>query len=168
VYTHVLQGYSARLDKQALAAVKADPNVDYVEQDRVVGLDTTQTGATWGLDRIDQRGLPLNGTSNYNAAGAGVKAYIIDTGIRFSHSQFGGRAISGYDAVDGGTADDCNGHGTHVSGTVGGSTYGVAKQVTLVGVRVLNCSGSGSNSGVIAGINWVTSDHQAGRRRWPT
>jgi subtilisin family serine protease len=88
--------------------------------------------------------------------------YIVDTGIRFSHNDFGGRAVTGYDAVDGGSADDCNGHGTHVAGTVGGSTYGVAKGVTLVGVRVLNCSGSGTNSGVIAGVNWVASDHQTG------
>jgi subtilisin family serine protease len=162
VYSRVLNGYSARLDRNALAAVKADPNVAYVEQDRLVHLDTTQAGATWGLDRIDQRNRPLNGTYVYDNTGAGVTAYIIDTGIRFSHGEFGGRAVSGYDAVDGGSADDCNGHGTHVSGTVGGTTYGVAKSVRLVGVRVLNCSGSGSNSGVIAGINWVTSNHAAG------
>ena len=162
VYSRVLNGYSAQLDGKALAAVQADPSVAYVEQDRTVQLDTTQSNATWGLDRIDQRNLPLNGSYTYTSTGAGVTAYIIDTGIRFSHSEFGGRAVSGVDEVDGGTADDCNGHGTHVSGTVGGSTYGVAKAVRLVAVRVLNCSGSGSNSGVIAGINWVTSDHQAG------
>jgi subtilisin family serine protease len=162
VYSRVLNGFSAQLNHDALAAVKADPNVAYVEQDRVVRLDTTQTGATWGLDRIDQRNLPLNGTYSYGPTGAGVRAYIIDTGLRFAHTEFGGRAVSGYDAVDGGAADDCNGHGTHVAGTVGGSTYGVAKGVTLVAVRVLNCSGSGTNSGVIAGINWVTSDHAAG------
>jgi subtilisin family serine protease len=92
-----------------------------------------------------------------------VSAYIIDTGIRFSHTQFGGRAVSGYDAVDGGSADDCNGHGTHVAGTVGSSTYGVAKSVRLVGVRVLNCQGSGTNSGVIAGVDWVTQNHAAGQ-----
>src|SRR3954447_3808377 len=162
VYSNALKGYSAKLDKAALAAVKTDPNVDFVEQDQTVSLDTTQSGATWGLDRIDQRSRPLDGNYNYTADGTGVTAYIIDTGIRFAHNEFSGRASSGIDEVDGGTADDCNGHGTHVSGTVGGNTYGVAKAVHLVAVRVLNCSGSGTNSGVIAGINWVTSDHPAG------
>ena len=119
--------------------------------------------ATWGLDRIDQRSLPLNNTYTYNATGAGVKAYIIDTGIRTTHTQFGGRAIDGFDAIDSALpAADCNGHGTHVAGTVGGTTYGVAKGVTLVAVRVLDCNGSGSTSGVIAGINWVTGNHAAG------
>jgi subtilisin family serine protease len=158
-YTSALKGFSAKLDARALAAVKADPAVDYVEQDRVVTLDATQNNPPWGLDRIDQRTLPLSSTYTYDFTGAGVTAYIIDTGIRFSHSQFGGRAVTGYDAIDGGSADDCNGHGTHVAGTVGGSTYGVAKGVRLVGVRVLNCSGSGSNSGVIAGIDWVRTNH---------
>src|SRR5262249_50698767 len=161
-YSHVIKGYSAKLSKQALSAVKADPNVAYVEQDQVVSLDGTQTNATWGVDRIDQRALPLNQTYNYGAIGQGVTAYIIDTGILTTHNEFGGRASSGFDAVDGGTADDCNGHGTHVSGTVGGTTYGVAKQVSLVAVRVLDCNGSGSTSGVIAGVDWVTGDHAPG------
>jgi subtilisin family serine protease len=163
-YSRVLKGFSAKLDAQALEEVRNDPNVAFVEPDRVISLNTTQTPATWGLDRIDQRALPLNNTYSYTPTGSGVKAYIIDTGIRTSHQQFGGRAISGFDAVDGGAADDCNGHGTHVAGTVGGATYGVAKSVTLVAVRVLNCGGSGTNSGVIAGIDWVTGNHAAGER----
>lgn len=163
VYGAALKGYTARLSAAQLAAVRADPRVAFVEPDRTVSLTTTQTNAPWGLDRVDQRARPLSTTFTYFATGAGVRAYVIDTGIRFSHSQFGGRAVSGFDAVDGGSADDCNGHGTHVAGTVGGSTYGVAKGVTLVGVRVLNCSGSGTTSGVIAGVNWVTGNHQAGQ-----
>jgi subtilisin family serine protease len=163
VFRHALKGYVASLTAAQAAAVAADARVAYVEADAVVQADTTQTGATWGLDRIDQRNRPLSGTYSYTNTGAGVTAYIIDTGIRFSHSQFGGRATSGFDAVDGGSADDCNGHGTHVAGTVGGSTYGVAKEVGLVAVRVLNCSGSGTTSGVIAGIDWVTGNHAVGQ-----
>lgn len=162
-YDAALNGFAAPLSARAVEALRRNPHVDYIQVDSVVTLDATQTGATWGLDRIDQRALPLNGAYTYDYTGAGVTAYIIDTGILFSHTQFGGRAISGYDAVDGGTADDCNGHGTHVAGTVGGSTYGVAKGVSLVAVRVLDCAGSGTSSGVIAGVNWVTSNHQAGQ-----
>jgi subtilisin family serine protease len=164
VYSHALKGYSLTLPSAAVAQLAADPRVDYVEADGVMNADTTQTGATWGIDRIDQRSLPLSGTYTYFATGSGVKAYIIDTGIRFTHTQFGGRAIKGVDEVTvGGSASDCNGHGTHVSGTVGGSTYGVAKAVTLVAVRVLGCNGSGSTSGVIAGVDWVTGNHLAGQ-----
>jgi subtilisin family serine protease len=162
-YGHALKGFSGELNKKALDEVRSDAAVAYVEQDQEVTASDTQTGATWGLDRIDQRALPLNGTYTYNAIGAGVTAYIIDTGMRLTHSQFTGRSVSGFDSVDGGSADDCNGHGTHVAGTVGGSTYGVAKQVRLVAVRVLNCSGSGTTSGVIAGIDWVTGNHVAGQ-----
>jgi subtilisin family serine protease len=163
LYQHALKGYAATIPSGLAEAVAADPRVAYVEADGVMSSSTTQSGATWGIDRIDQRYLPLSTTYTYTNTGSGVKAYIVDTGIRFSHSQFGGRAVSGYDAIDGGSADDCNGHGTHVAGTVGGSAYGVAKGVTLVGVRVLNCSGSGSTSGVIAGIDWVTGNHLAGQ-----
>ncbi len=159
VYTAVLNGFAGTLNAGQLTALEHNPNVAYIEQDGVATASTTQSGATWGIDRIDQRALPLSTTYSYTNTGAGVTAYIIDTGIRFDHSQFGGRASSGYDAVDGGSADDCNGHGTHVSGTVGGSTYGVAKSVSLVAVRVLNCSGSGTWSGVIAGMDWVAANH---------
>ena len=159
-YQRALRGFAADLPEQAAAALSHNPNVAYVEQDQVMRAFGTQTGATWGLDRIDQRALPLSTTYTYGATGAGVTAYIIDTGINFGHAEFGGRAVKGFDAVtSGGTALDCNGHGTHVSGTVGGSTYGVAKSVALVAVRVLDCNGSGSTSGVIAGIDWVTGDH---------
>jgi len=161
VYSHALKGYSVTLRKSEVSELAADPRVAYVEPDGVVTASTTQPGATWGLDRIDQRNRPLDGTFTYSNTGSGVTAYIIDTGIRFSHSEFGGRATSGYDSIDGGTADDCNGHGTHVAGTVGGSTYGVAKNVNLVAVRVLNCSGSGTYAQVIAGVDWVTANHAA-------
>jgi subtilisin family serine protease len=160
----VLDGFSARLNDKALAALRKNPNVAYIEADKPVQLAATQSPATWGLDRIDQRDLPLNNAYTYNATGAGVTAYIIDTGVLSSHSEFGGRAVTGYTAInDGRGTTDCNGHGAHVAGTVGGSTYGVAKGVRLVAVRVLDCNGSGSNSGVIAGVDWVTGNHQAGQ-----
>lgn len=158
-YGAALKGFAARVSESEAARLARDPRVAFVEQDQVMSLSTVQSPATWGIDRIDQRALPLSGSYAYANTGSGVRAYIIDTGIRFSHNEFGGRATSGYDAVDGGSADDCNGHGTHVAGTVGGATYGVAKGVALVAVRVLNCSGSGTTSGVIAGVDWVTSNH---------
>jgi subtilisin family serine protease len=159
-YTSALRGFAGPLTAGQLRALRQNPAVAYIEQDQVVSLNTTQTGATWGLDRVDQRALPLDGNYNYTPTGAGVHAYIIDTGILLAHAQFTGRMGNGYDAVtSGGTANDCNGHGTHVAGTVGGTTYGVAKQVTLHPVRVLSCSGSGTNSGVIAGMDWVANNH---------
>lgn len=162
-FQHALKGFSATMSEKEAMALANDPRVAYVEEDGIVTASVTQSGATWGIDRIDQANLPLSGTYVYNATGAGVKAYIIDTGINIAHNEFGGRAINGYDAIDGTLpAADCNGHGTHVSGTVGGTTYGVAKGVTLVAVRVLDCAGSGTDSGVIAGIDWVTADHAAG------
>ncbi len=168
MYDAALNGFAGSFSDAAIETLSHNPNVEYIEADQEVTIDTandtTQSSATWGLDRIDQRNLPLNGTYVYNFTGSGVTAYIIDTGIRITHTQFGGRASYGYDFVDNDTnADDCNGHGTHVAGTVGGSTYGVAKGVSLVAVRVLNCSGSGTTSGVIAGINWVTSKHTTGK-----
>lgn len=162
VYEHALKGYAAQMAPGRTAALAGDARVAYVERDGQMNISATETGATWGLDRIDQRTLPVSTTYSYTNTGAGVTAYIIDTGIRLSHSDFGGRAVTGYDAVTaGGNAADCNGHGTHVAGTVGGMTHGVAKGAALVAVRVLNCNGSGTTSGVIAGIDWVTGNHQA-------
>jgi subtilisin family serine protease len=163
VFEHALLGFSGRMSAAAAGALAADPRVDYVEEVGVVGLVATQMNPpSWGIDRIDQHDLPLSNSYTYTSTGTGVTAYIIDTGIRFTHTEFGGRAVNGFDITAGGNAEDCNGHGTHVSGTVGGATYGVAKNVHLVAVRVLDCNGSGSTAGVIAGVDWVTGDHAPG------
>jgi subtilisin family serine protease len=157
-YKAALRGFALELSDSAAAALRAEPGVAYVEEDQTVSATGIQTGADWGLDRMDQRSLPLDGSFSYGGDGTGVTAYIIDTGINFTHSEFGGRAVTGVDEVtSGGTAADCNGHGTHVAGTVGGTTYGVAKKVKLVAVRVLDCSGNGTSSGVIAGLDWVAA-----------
>jgi subtilisin family serine protease len=162
VYKTAIKGMAIRIPDAAVAMLRADSRVISIEQDQTVSISTTQTGVTWGIDRIDQRALPLNGTYVYNADGSGVTVYIIDTGINFTHTEYNGRAFTGIDEVTaGGTAADCNGHGSHVSGTVGGTIYGVAKKVKLVAVRVLDCSGSGTVSGVIAGIDWVTAQKKA-------
>ena len=157
VWSSALTGYSAKMTPAQARRLAADPAVAYVEQDRVMTTQGSQTGATWGLDRIDQRNLPLNSTYTYPNTASNVRAYIIDTGIRTTHSDFGGRATWGTNTVDTNNTD-CNGHGTHVAGTVGGTKYGVAKSVRLVAVKVLNCSGSGTTAGVISGVNWVTSN----------
>ncbi len=159
-WRHAVRGFAARMSTAQAQAVAQDPRVAWVEEDAEIHLDTTQTGATWGLDRIDQRNLPLDGNYTFNVDGTGVNAYIIDTGIRTTHTQFGGRASGAFTAVnDGNGTNDCNGHGTHVSGTVGGSTFGVAKNVRLFAVRVLDCTGSGTTAGVISGVDWVTNNH---------
>ncbi|MFF5214061.1 S8 family serine peptidase [Micromonospora sp. NPDC000442] len=157
-YSAAVRGAELRVSARAAARIAADPAVAYVEQNHVVSLAGTQTNPpSWGLDRIDQRNLPLNSSYTYPNTATNVTSYVIDTGIRTTHSDFGGRATWGTNTVDSNNTD-CNGHGTHVAGTVGGSAYGVAKATRLVAVKVLNCSGSGTNAGVIAGIDWVTAN----------
>ena len=158
-YSSALRGFAVRMPESAARALAHHPQVALVEEDGEVSLNTTQSSATWGIDRTDQRALPLSSSYTYTATGTGVHAYIVDTGIRLTHAEFTGRMGNGYDAVtSGGDASDCNGHGTHVAGTVGGTTYGIAKKVTLHPVRVLNCRGSGTWSGVIAGVDWVSAN----------
>ena len=167
-YEHAPVGFAARLSEAEARKLLGDPRVAFVEEDAYVqlvneasapGAAATQPGAPWGLDRIDQRRLPLNGNHTFHTTGAGVHAYVIDTGIRLTHTQFTGSLGNGFDAVtSGGNANDCNGHGTSMAGVIGGTTYGVAKDVTLHPIRVLNCSGTGTTSGILSGINWVTAN----------
>ena len=158
VYTSALNGFAAELNEGQLTALRNNPAVDYIEQSQRGGIQVTQFGATWGLDRIDQRYLPLSATYSYNANGTGVRVYVIDSGIYTGHSQFGTRASNVYDYA-GGSGADCNGHGTHVAGTIGGSTHGVAKNVYLRGVRVVDCGGFGGTAAVIAAMDWVRLNH---------
>jgi len=160
VFRHAIKGFVAYMSEADARALAEDSRVKYVEQNGRMHAIGVQNGATWGLDRIDQPDLPLDSTYTYNTAGSGVNAYIIDTGIRVTHSDFGGRAVHGFNAIaDSNGSNDCNGHGTHVAGTVGGATWGVAKAVNLHAVRVLDCGGSGTYEGVIAGVDWVTRNH---------
>lgn len=169
VYGELINGFAAALPADVADALAADPRVLKVAVQRQISkLETiTQRSATWGIDRIDQRALPMDSAYTYDFTGTGVTAYIIDTGIRYSHREFEGRAVRGFDAFAADPTDpllgydgsgDCDGHGTHVAGTVGGKTWGVAKQVKLVGVRVLNCAGYGSDADVIAGMDWVAKN----------
>ena len=162
-YTRAITGYAAALTLEQVDALRAHRGVTLVEPDRVVRATGTQSNATWGLDRLDQRDRPLNSTFSYLGTGSGVNAYVIDTGIA-PHADFGNRVASGYYVSPLTSTVDANGHGTHVAGTIAGTTWGVAKEATLVPVRVLDASGSGSTSGVISGINWVIGHHQSGER----
>lgn len=158
-YRAALRGLATSIPAAALDGRRRNPLVRSIEPDGIATVGGTQTNRpSWGLDRIDQRALPLNASYRYENGGAGVRAYILDTGIRFDHQEFAGRATSGYDVIDNDAdASDCHRQGTHVAGTVGGTAVGVAKNVALVAVRVLNCQGSGSYRQVIAGIDWVTA-----------
>jgi subtilisin family serine protease len=158
-YGAAVRGFAVTVSEKGARRLAASPAVASVEQDRTVAVSATQSGAAWGLDRLDQRALPLTGSFTYPNGGAGVTAYILDTGVRLTHGEYAGRARSGYDFIDkDADASDCQGHGTHVAGTVAGKTYGVAKQAAVVSVRVLDCNGSGAYSAIIAGVDWVTKN----------
>ncbi|WP_117211882.1 S8 family serine peptidase [Allorhizocola rhizosphaerae] len=161
-YRAALKGFELNASEAVAKRIAAHPAVDYVQRNGIYTIQDTQTPTpSWGLDRIDQNDLPLNNSYTYPNTASNVKIYVIDTGIRITHTDFGGRATWGHNAVDSNNTD-CHGHGTHVAGTAGGTSYGVAKAAALVAVKVLNCQGSGTTAQVVAGINWVTSDHQAG------
>ncbi|GAA2667743.1 MULTISPECIES: S8 family peptidase [Actinosynnema] len=168
IYGAALRGFSARLGPAAARRLAADPAVALVEQDQRFTATTTQSPVpSWGLDRIDQRYLPLDNSYTYTSTGLGVDVYVIDSGVRIAHPEFGGRAVDGYDAVENdNVAQDGNGSGTYVAGIIAGSTYGVAKQARIIAVRVLDNAGSGTTAGLVAGINWTVNHYvSTGRAR---
>lgn len=160
VFNHALQGFTVEMTDAAAQALSHDPNVLFVEQDSYISINTTQNNAPWGLDRVDQRNVPLNTAYTYVKTGSGVNVYVIDTGVRTTHVEFAGRATADYDSVhDGQNGQDCHGHGTHVAATIGGNSYGVAKNVRIHGIRVLACNGIGTVASAVEGIDWVTANH---------
>ncbi|MGD9590041.1 MAG: S8 family serine peptidase [Pyrinomonadaceae bacterium] len=161
VFRNAIQGFSVEMTEKAAHALSSDPNVLFVEEDSYISVAEAQASAPWGLDRVDQRNVPLDQTYNYTKTGNGVNVYVVDTGIRVTHEQFQGRASVVYDSIgDGQNGNDCHGHGTHVASTIGGVTYGVAKNVSLYGIRVLGCNGIGTTATAIEGIDWLTANRQ--------